>query len=112
MDIRYSFPNIYEKNLIKKISYNISSIFHSYELFQRIALKELCEYLTSGFVNSILQDMENTPLFEDYYKCLLYLAEAAKFNDVKNHLIKNEFFTNKAWDTHLGKFYQFSSSAA
>ena len=35
---------------------------------------DVCDYLASGIVDRVLEDLENANMLEDYYKFLLYLS--------------------------------------
>ena len=58
-------------------------------------------------MNKIYGDLDNTNLLEDYYKCLLYLAEISKIDDMRNELGKAGLFDKKYWEKYLSHYYQF-----
>lgn len=99
--------DLYEKTIIKKINYNISSVYISYDFFKRLCMRDLCDYLASGLVDRVFEDLENANMLEDYYKLLLYLSEIGKIDNLRGELVKTGFYMNKYWETHLGKYYQF-----
>jgi hypothetical protein len=105
MEVRFELANAFEKETVKKLNFILSSIFYSYEEFKKIGEKEMCEYLERGFLTTILNDLDNVHCLEDYYKCLTYLCEAAKFESIKLELVKSEFFMEKLWAKHLTRYY-------
>lgn len=110
-DIRDILQATVEREVIKKLNHILSSIYYSYDLFAQIAFKELCKYIKLGFVDRILNDLMNLMIQEDYYKCLLFLSEACKFQAVKNQLMKTTFFHEDHWGKHLTNYYKFSNSS-